>query len=93
MKTIDRIRAILVADYQIDPSHLAPGARLEDLGVDSIGLAELMFTMEDTFGIAIPDEPLALDTLADVVTQIDRLVAAQVGTASAAVLSQRQPAS
>jgi len=77
MTTTDRIRAMLVKDYKIDPDRLTSDARLEDLGVDSIGVAELMFNIEDEFRVTLPDEQVRLSTLGDVVNYIDTLVARQ----------------
>ncbi len=75
MTTTDRIRAMLVKDYKIDPDRLTADARLEDLGIDSMGLAELMFNIEDEFHVTVPDEQIQLSTLGDVANYIDKLTA------------------
>ncbi len=77
--TFERIRSMLVKDYQIDPDALTPDSALEDLGIDSLGLAELMFNIEDEFKIALPPESAKLTTVGDVIGYIDGLVAAQHG--------------
>ena len=51
MTTAERIRAMLVKDYKLSPDQLTDDALLVDLGIDSIGMAELIFTMEDEFGL------------------------------------------
>ena len=79
--TLERLRAILVRDYRLAPESLAPEAPLETLGIDSLGVAELLFNVEDEFGIRLPPEPVQLPTLADVVRYIDELVEAQRGRA------------
>ncbi len=56
---------------------LAPDARLEDLGVDSLGVLELLFRIEDEFHIKIPSDQVNLATIGDVVDYVDRLAAAQ----------------
>ena len=71
--TFTRLAAILVRDYKIDPPMLTPQSRLDALGIDSLGVAELLFNVEDAFGIALPPEPVDLPTLADVVRFIDDL--------------------
>ena len=39
------------------PATIAPGASLEgDLGVDSLGVVELLLALEDSFGFAISEE-------------------------------------
>jgi acyl carrier protein len=80
--TFERLRAILVNDYKLEPAQVALDAPLESLGIDSLGVAELLFNVEDEFGIALPPEPVLLPTIADVVRFIDDLVAAQRGAAA-----------
>ena len=77
MTTLERLCAILVRDYKLAPDALVPEAPLESLGIDSLGVAELLFNVEDEFGITLPPEPVQLPTIGDVVDYIDRLVAAQ----------------
>ena len=75
--TFETLRAILIREYQLAPDTLKMDAALEGLGIDSLGVAELLFSVEDEFGIALPPEPLQLLTLGDVVSYIDDLLAAQ----------------
>ena len=82
--TLERLRAILVRDYRLDPEALVPEAPLEGLGIDSLVVAELLFNVEDEFSIALPPEPVQLPTLGDVVRYIDQLVAEQRGAAGEA---------
>jgi acyl carrier protein len=77
--TIDRLRVLLVKDYKVDPVTLLPDTPLEALGIDSLGVAELMFNIEDEFKVTIPDQPVALKTVSDVVDYIDGLIATQQG--------------
>jgi|GEM_PF-177843 len=73
--TAERIRAILVKDYKLDPAHLTPDARLADLGVDSLGMAELMFNIEDEFGLELSADPTHITSFGDVVHFINALIA------------------
>ena len=77
MTTFERLQAILVKDYKLAPESLTLDAPLEGLGIDSLGVAELLFNVEDEFGIQLPPEPVQLPTVGDVVRYIDELVAAQ----------------
>lgn len=77
--TYDWLRATLTREYKLDPEKLLPDAPLEDLGIDSLGMAELLFNVEDEFGIVLPQEPVTLPTLGDVVRFIDDLILAQSG--------------
>ncbi|HEX9977508.1 MAG: acyl carrier protein [Actinomycetota bacterium] len=48
---------LLVDELGIDRDKITMGARFEeDLEVDSLGVVELLMALEDTFGVAIPDE-------------------------------------
>jgi len=77
--THERLCAILMKDYEIEPAMLVPEATLEVLGVDSLGVAELMFNIEDEFKITLTENPVGLATLQDLTRYIDDLVAAQSG--------------
>lgn len=83
MSTAERIRAILVKDYKLDPEHLTLDARLNDLGVDSLGMAELMFNIEDEFGLELTSDPTQIATFGDVVHFIDGLIAAKSASSTA----------
>ena len=81
--TTARIIAMLVKDFKVDPDRLAPDARLEDIGIDSIGVAELLFSVEDEFHLKLPDVPLDLATFGDVVRYVDQQIAAQCDPSTA----------
>jgi acyl carrier protein len=81
--TLDHLQKILIKDYQLAPEALTPAARLEDLGIDSLATAELLFSIEDTFHVVLPPDAVTLVTLGDVVDYIDQLVATQVGVPQA----------
>ena len=86
--TFERLCAILVKDYKLAPESLTLDAPLEGLGIDSLGVAELLFNVEDEFKIALPPEPVQLPTIGDVVRYIDQLVAIQHGGEAAAPTSR-----
>ncbi len=75
--TFDRLHAMLIKDYPSAPESVTSATLLETLGIDSLGLAELLFNVEDEFGITLPTDPVPLATVGDVVGYIDVLVAAQ----------------
>ena len=80
MTTTDAwLRATLIKQYSIDTDKLLPDAPLEDLGIDSLGIAELLFNVEDEFGITVPPESVQLPTMGHVVRYIDALILAQKG--------------
>jgi acyl carrier protein len=75
--TLERLRAILITNYSFTPDLLTPAAALNDLGLDSLGMAELLFNIEDEFGVTMPTDAIQLVTLGDVVGMIDGLVVTQ----------------
>ena len=77
--TYSWLRATLVKEYRLDADKLVPDAPLEALGIDSLGIAELLFNVEDEFGITLPPEAVSLATVGDVVDFIDALILGQKG--------------
>ncbi|MEO6366620.1 MAG: acyl carrier protein [Steroidobacteraceae bacterium] len=74
MNTIEVLQDLLMKQYGLAREQVKPDAALAALGVDSLGLIELMFEVEDRFGITLPDDQApALVTIADVVNYIDVL--------------------
>jgi acyl carrier protein len=59
-EVLERIRAHLSAELEVDPSGIHEGTRFkEDLEADSLDLVELVMELEDNYGIRIPDEDAA----------------------------------
>jgi acyl carrier protein len=75
--TFERLSAILMKDYKLQPDRLTLDAPLESLGIDSLGSVELLWNIEDAFQIKLPSDPVDLPTLGDVVRFVDELVARQ----------------
>lgn len=81
--TFERLGALLLKDLKFQPQRLTLDASLESLGLDSLGLVELLWNVEDEFRIKLPAEPVPLSTLGDVVRYVDELVLAQAGGVNA----------
>src|ERR1700730_16925027 len=77
MTTLERLSMILVKNYKIDPARLTLNEPLEELGIDSLGMAELLFFIEDEFKVQLPFDPVALPTLGEAVSYIEGILAAQ----------------
>lgn len=57
---LENVRKILSKQLRIDVEKIGPDSRIkEDLGADSIDILQLLMTLEDDYGITIPDEKLA----------------------------------
>jgi acyl carrier protein len=85
--TLEFLRQIIARDFDVDPQLLQANARLEDFAIDSLGLIEIMFAVEDQFSITVPPDPpdarTPINTLNDLVRYIDRLVSEQHGATKA----------
>jgi acyl carrier protein len=85
--TLEFLRQIIARDFEVDPQLLQADARLEDFAIDSLGVIEIMFAVEEKFGIIVPPEPpdgrTPINTLHDLVRYIDRLVSEQHGAGKA----------
>jgi acyl carrier protein len=80
----DRVVAILAQQAVLDPDEVAMEATLEDLGIDSLGLVETIFAIEEAFDIQVPfnaNEPSAsefdIGTVASMAQAVERLIGAQ----------------
>lgn len=69
----EKVKAILVEQLSVDKDMVTLDARIsEDLGADSLDVMELLMTLEDEYGIVIPDEELAtFEKVADIVSYIE----------------------
>jgi acyl carrier protein len=85
MSTLEILTDILVRDYGVPREQITSDAPLAALGLDSLSLLELMFKIEDGYGVRIQDDtPTDLISVDDVVRYIDDLVARKTASAGAA---------
>ena len=79
--TFDAIALVLAEKFHVDAALVTPASTLETLGLDSLGLMEFVFAVEDRFDVRIPEERLdprqAGITLEQLATLIDEVVAAR----------------
>lgn len=74
--------AILAKQLLLSPGEIAPDARVDDLGLDSLGKVEAIFAMEERFDIAVPfnanepDQPdFDFSSVPSIVEGVERLIA------------------
>lgn len=84
MNTQDQVIAIIAEQAVLDPSDVTPQSSLEELGIDSLGLVESIFAIEEAFDISVPfnanapsESDFDISTVASIVAGIDRLRAEQ----------------
>ncbi|MDX1821654.1 MAG: acyl carrier protein [Paracoccaceae bacterium] len=87
MSIQDRVIAIIAEQAVLDPADVTPDATLEELGIDSLGLVESIFAIEEAFDITIPfnaNEPdksdFDISSVASIIAGIEKLVAEQAGS-------------
>ena len=80
----DKVVGIIAEQAVLEPSDVSLDQSLVDLGVDSMGLVEAIFAIEETFDISVPfnaNEPdkseFDISSVASVVTAVEKLVAEQ----------------
>lgn len=80
MNVHDRLLQLLIDEYKLPAEKLVPDARLDELGIDSLGVMELVFKIEDDFAIQFPSDQVALATVGDLVDYVQILIANQTGS-------------
>jgi acyl carrier protein len=83
-KIRDRMIAILAEQAVLEPAEVRMDATLEDLGIDSLGLVEAVFAIEESFDIQVPfnandpkDSEFDISSVASMVRAVENLIAAQ----------------
>jgi acyl carrier protein len=83
----EKVIAIIAEQAVLEPSDVALDSTLEDLGIDSLGLVESIFPIEEAFDIQVPfnaNEPDAGDfdisSVGSIVREVEKLISAQSAT-------------
>lgn len=82
MTTLERLEKILEERYHVPPNRITLEAPIEELGLDSLGMTELLFFIEEEFEITLPYEPVSMRTVGDAVRYIDEVLAARPAPSS-----------
>lgn len=73
---MQKIKDLMVAQKIIKDDFQLDGATsLEQLGLDSLGIADFIFTLEDEFNIRIDDNQMGITVVDDVVRLVESLSA------------------
>ncbi|WP_414046624.1 acyl carrier protein [Macrococcus equi] len=75
MENFDKVKDIIVDRLGVDADKVTADASFkDDLGADSLDIAELVMELEDQFGMEIPDEDAEkINTVGDAVKYIESL--------------------
>ncbi len=86
--TKDKVIAIIAEQAVLEPSDVKMDQSLDDLGIDSMGLVEAIFAIEEEFDVSVPfnaNEPEKSDfdisSVASVIGAVEKLVAEQTADA------------
>lgn len=77
MSSLVEIQDLIQKKYGVEPSSLDPNASMRGHGIDSLTLVEFLFTVEDHYGISVPEKYSNVDTLADLAAAVDEIRASQ----------------
>ena len=74
--TLSRVGRIIAANRELSADSISYEARLlDDLDIDSLAATEILFEIEEEFGIVVPEHrPFALETVRDLCNAVDALV-------------------
>lgn len=71
-----QVIAIIAKKKKLDPASVTAASTFDELGLDSLDAADLLFTVEDTFKVVVPDEAAqSMRSVGEVVAGIRQLVA------------------
>ncbi|TNE67275.1 MAG: acyl carrier protein [Rhodobacteraceae bacterium] len=80
----EKIIEIIAEQAVLDPADVSLDQSLEDLGIDSLGLVESIFAIEESFDISVPfnaNEPeqseFDISSVAAIVSAVEALIADQ----------------
>ncbi len=84
MNVKDKVIEIIAEQAVLEPSDVTMESTLEDLGIDSLGLVESIFAIEEAFDIQIPfnandpsESDFDISSVASIVAGIEKLVSEQ----------------
>ncbi len=84
MDITDRVIEIIAEQAVLEPQDVTPDSTLESLGIDSMGLVESIFAIEEAFDISVPfnantpeESDFDISSVASIVAGIKRLKAEQ----------------
>ncbi len=80
----DRVIRIIAEQAMLETSDISMDQKLDDLGIDSLGLVEAIFAIEETFDIEVPfnandpqDSAFDISSVSSIVNAVQKLVADQ----------------
>ena len=82
----DQIINIIAKEAILEPAQVRPEMTLEELGLDSLGLVEMIFAIEEAFDISVPfnaNEPsqseFDISSVGSIVRAVERMIIGKSG--------------
>ena len=71
----EKVRGLLAKQLNLSPEKITLESDVvKDLGADSLDVVELLITLEDDFGVSIPEDDIVnVKTVKDIVDMIEKL--------------------
>ena len=72
----EKVQKVIAEQLEIDPETITPETNIyDDLGADSLDAVELVMSLEDEYGITIPDEVAnELVTVGKITEYLERVI-------------------
>lgn len=84
MSVKDKVIAIIAEQAVLEPSDVTEDSTLESLGIDSMGLVESIFAIEEAFDISVPfnandpsESDFDISSVSAIIAAVEKLVAEQ----------------
>lgn len=84
MSVLDKVREIIAEQALLDVADVSPDNTLEELGIDSLGLVESIFAIEEEYDISVPfnandpgDSDFDISSVAAIARAVEGLIEAQ----------------
>ena len=73
--SFEKVREMLAKQLNLKPEQITPQSDVvKDLGADSLDVVELLISVEDDYGISIPEDDIVnVKTVQDIVDMIEKL--------------------
>ena len=73
--TFETMKRIIIKDFELAAERLSPDTPLADIELDSLAVTELIFALEDEFNVTARSNGQGMQTLGDIASYIDQLIA------------------
>lgn len=74
METFEKLREIISQNTDVNEENISLETTLDELGLDSIDLVDLIMSVEEAFSINVPDEEFEnIKSVSDIVGIIDNM--------------------